>query len=246
MSITFEIFVQELIKAIDESNTYLIDKITNPDSKYELSCIKPNLTTNKYFRILKKKWDERIKKLMSQLDECDSFAKLMFLYKTASNSSNLASGIDLQKLEELTKKQNLSAEGLKNTLKNFSISGNENMQNLVLEALVDNLMQRSDDYGLDENAVVSLHRLIKVVSSRSLCWLWDIISVLAMAKYKRVLKNKSKEEIIQLVRQDINYVIGKAREMNLDTVQLSFKSIIDNIINKIMGMHFPQSGMSIE
>src|SRR5690242_17115896 len=108
--VSFEKFINELIKAIDDTNTIVIDNITDPNMKYEWSCIKPNLTFTKYFYILKPKWDRVIDRLVKQVDECETVSKLIFLLKLTNYP------ISPQILDTVQKLKSIDPNNLKSIL----------------------------------------------------------------------------------------------------------------------------------
>jgi hypothetical protein len=229
-SITFENFLDELVNAIDESNTHIIDQITEPNMKYEWSCIKPTLTYKNYFSILKKAWDKAVNKLANQTDMCDTFSKFMVLFKVVGANRDL---ININSLKEL------DPDNIKKILAdtfNKADPKNQELQNMVLDAVADIVIKGAEDYTMDTDVAVTISRLVKLLGSRSMCWLWDIIMTIITKKYKVIIKNKSKQDVSKLLRDDITYVINRMRATTLESTNQTYAQLVDDIANKMMLM----------
>lgn len=276
-AITFEKFITEISKAIEDTDTDIINNVTEPDMKYQWSCVKPNLTFNQFYNMLKPRWDSIVNGLATQLDECDTFSKLMFFYRMANASKlqrrlgdtefrnlqiesakeNVQGAIEKAKqadwgqlsLNELASQvssklgsmsQDIDVQNFKSVVMNGL--NNTEVQNIVLEALADSAISRNEEYGLDKDVIVSLHRLVKLVSSRSICWLWDLITYFMSKKYRHEVKKLSRDELIQKMRGDIVYVINQLKTVEIGQMQGNYQDMINDQINKLTAMH----GITIE
>ncbi|AYV78076.1 MAG: hypothetical protein Edafosvirus4_60 [Edafosvirus sp.] len=228
--ISFEKFINELIDSIESTNTTIIDNITDQDMKYELSCIKPNLTYNKYFSLLKPKWDGVVERLATQQDSCDSLAQLLFFLKLLNPMNKSINLVDIQNLDP-EKIKAMIGETLNSPEKKSHV------QEMMLEALVDTMIKRGDDYTLNEDVVKTMTNLIKLIGSRSICWLWDILTYVFNKKYKHLIESKNKEELIKLIRGDIIYITNKLKSIEFTETNADYKTIIDQNISKLTAIH---------
>lgn len=237
MGLSFQDFINGLVESIDSANTYIIDQITQSNTKFEHSCVKPNLTFDKYFEVLKKKWDYYVNKLLKQTNECDQFSKLSFLYNIIQSGSKTDfSKIDINEIsKQVSNTKKMSPDELKKQVTKFA--ENEGIQDIILDAIADTMIDKKNDYKLNRDVVMTIHNLLYIISSRNICWLWDIIAVLGIAKYKNIIGSKTKEEIKQLLREDIKSIINFANELELNQAKGEYNSLIAYISNYLSNLH---------
>ncbi|AYV80998.1 MAG: hypothetical protein Harvfovirus13_4 [Harvfovirus sp.] len=235
--LTFEKFIAHQIDAINNANTIIIDQMTQPDMKYELACVKPNVTYQKYFQILKQGWDKNVSDLVSQHDECDTLEKLIFIAKIGSLANNPGTIAKGQKALELTgvDLNNLTPDKIKKVISDtlLGIGRGSEIQTIILEALADTIIRKGDDYTLNIKFEETAQNFAKLMGSKSYCWLWDILSVILTKKYEKFLGKKSKEEIVQLMREDIKNIVTKLSS----EVPFDFEQLKNAQVNKLTGMH---------
>ncbi len=230
--LTFEKFINKLILCIDQTNTIIIDRITNPNMKYEWACVKPNLTYSEYFSVLKQKYDVVINELINNVDDCASISKIMFFYKIINNTPK----IDFNGIKKMAETEDMDQNKVKDILQK-NVPELEKTSSIILDQLVDMITQKNQDFGLDENITVSMYRLIKILGNKSLCWLWSIITVFATAKYKKVLHGKTKEELKAMIRKDLVYILKIAKNIDLKSSGQTFDGFIDRLSTKFTGIH---------
>ncbi|AYV83808.1 MAG: hypothetical protein Hyperionvirus12_5 [Hyperionvirus sp.] len=233
--LTFEKFISRLVDVINSCNTTIINNMTDAGMSYELVCVKPGVTYQKYFEILKPGWDKVVMELQGQRDECDTLASLIFLAKIGSMVNN--PGGSAKKILDLSAidLDNLSQEKLKAVLLDtlHGKGAGSEIQNIILEALAETIIKKGDDYTLNIKFEETAKNFAKLMGSKSYCWMWDILSLVLTKKYEKFVGKKSKDEIVQLMRADIAKIIGAlGSEMTFD-----YAALMDSQVNKLTGMH---------
>src|SRR5437588_161353 len=135
---SFEKLLNELIIVVDSTNTFIIDRITDPEMKYEWLCIKPDLTYDAYYSMIKPKWDCVIDNFVSQSDICDSVFKLI-------NLKNISD------LSELLKSR---------VIKSLDISDpafQQRLQDIAFEQISDMIISNEADIYMDANIVKTIY-----------------------------------------------------------------------------------------
>jgi len=71
-------FIRNINKSIDVCNNFIIDTTTSDDVKYNYVCVFPSVTYQNYFKMLKKMWEQNVKKLEKK-SEPNLKSRLIFL-----------------------------------------------------------------------------------------------------------------------------------------------------------------------
>ena len=233
---SFEKLLDKLVSVIDESNTVIIDRMTDLEMRYELMCIKPTLSYDKYYAIIKPKWDNVIKDFVSQSDMCESIFKLIFLLKL----------ININEISDLRKLQELNPEKIKSEMLSLINSSDpkskERLQNIIFQPLAEFIISKNADIYLDQDIVKTISNFVNLMSSRSICFIWDTLVLIFSRKYQHVIQNKNKEELANLLKDIFNEVIDKLKVIDVNVVANNFGSQLDSLVTSLTGMH----SMSIE
>ena len=228
---SFEKLLNELVRAIDETNTIIIDRITDPTMKYELVCTKPDLTYDAYYSMIKPKWDGVINSFVSQSDMCASLHNLIFLSKF----------INIKKISDISNLRDLNENEVKaNIIKSVDVSDpkfQQQLQEIVFEPLAELIISKGADIYMDKNIVVTVYNFINVMSTRSICFMWDTLVQILIRKYKTTIATKDKHEVADLLRILFTEIVNKLKEIDINSTNYNYNVGIESIINRLTGIH---------
>ena len=198
MSTTCLNIIQDLNKSVDNANTALINNMTEPNVEYKSLCIKPNITYDFFYQQLKGEWDEIINTFINQPNKCTSrTAELLELYRYAT-PERIAQLRQLRNALATEDTSGLSAKSL----------GSVNIDNIVLDIVAESIMDPSkDNFELDPNFMTALHDLSAIMIENCQCQMVDIFKTVVKKykkKYRVKFQGKSKEEVIDILRDDYN------------------------------------------
>lgn len=231
---SFEKLLNELVQVIDDTNTIIISRVTDFNMRYEWICIKPDLTYDSYYSIIKPKWNDVINRFVSQADMCESMFKLIYLAKFIN-----ISGIDLSHLQNLSQLSNINPEQLKAQVINaLQLPENqEKLQNMILDPLVELLMTQSLDIYLNEDIVKASSNFINLLSTRSICFMWETLMQIAQMKYKAILVGKDKREVAIILKELFTTIMDKFKTIDMDATKMNYSQGIDSIISRLTSIH---------
>ena len=251
---SFEKFILELVHAVDEANTIIIDRITDPAMRYEWACIKPDLTYKAYYELLKPRWDAVVDRFASQTDECESVSRLLFLAKVANVGSQ---HLDVEALRRTdpnalrtrvqtqiqSQSQTLDPQKLRATLLRSLNPDTKDpqvlqIQNMVLEALADSVVTKATDIHLNPDVVQTAYNLINLLKTKSICTLWDLLVLIATKKYQQSLGTKTKAQIVDELRADYRFLATRLQTLTPDLVRAEYETKnLTKITDQLTGMH---------
>ncbi|XWV25566.1 putative protein kinase [Tupanvirus deep ocean] len=237
MSATCLNIIQDLNKSVDNANTALIYNMTETTTKYEWVCIKPNITYDFYYQFLKEEWEQIINNFINQPNKCTSrLSEFVEIYRHATP----------ERIVQARKLLNALAVDDANITNKFSLD-NINLDNIVLDVIANSIMSSSGEiqYELKPNFIEAIQDLGNVMYDNCQCQLVDIFKTI-FKKYKKKLhykyQGKSKDEVIELLRNDYNKFKQNIKKFNTDGNLSSQKNITDKLANKLTGLY----GFSIE
>jgi hypothetical protein len=238
-----------LAQSVDKINNELIDHMTNQRMKYELACIKPDVTYGYFFERLKKEWETPINEFINRPEKCVSIiSNIPYIYelmrsmngsenpvelfnqKNIQNTRSLINSISKNNPEELREK-------ITRKLKNIS---EDNIYDLVATALMK--PPKSVGFELKENMIDSLGGLAKILYEYCSCQTAEIFKMIIekySTKYRMKFQEKTKSEIIEILKQDYEYFKSLLSAPDLQNYN---KNIINDIATKLTGIY----GFSIE
>lgn len=238
--------VSNLAKSVDKINNELIDHMTDQRMKYELVCVKPNVTYDYFFDRLKKEWETPINVFINQPEKCTSLiSNISFIYEMIGSMSDTESPAELFSQGNLENARNLMKRNpeemrtqIMNKLKN--ISSEDMIYDLVATALMK--PPKSAGFELKESMVESLGSLAKILFEYCSCQTAEIFKMIIekySVKYRMKFQGKTKQEIISILKQDYEYFKSLLSAPDLQNYN---KNIINDIATKLTGIY----GFSVE
>lgn len=222
---SFEKLLNELISVIDESNIIIIDKITDPYMQHKWMCIKPDLTYEAYYSIIKQKWDFVVNKYVTQSDMCESIFKLLYLSRL----------VDVNKLQNIGELQNLTPDQIKSHI----INKINNVTDLdtIFEPLAELIISKDVDVYLDINIVKAVTNFLNLMSTRSICFMWDALILIATHKFHNAVDVNDKHELANFLKSLFLQINNRLKSVDIHSSNNDYNNSIDAIVNKLTGMH---------
>lgn len=202
--------LQNLAKDVSEVNTKLIDNMTNPDMKYKLACVFPDVTTDYFYNNLKQLWEQRIKKF-----SCSN--------SDTSNLINLGQNLLARpEFKTILASENPQGE-IKKYLEAKTNVSQEDIKQQVFGSIADRIMapEGANEFKVSPKLNETINNLINVLGTSCLPQSIDIATYIGKA-YKQKYKNKfdkmqpdeAKREITKLLMQDYNYLQKFLKDSN--------------------------------
>lgn len=209
---------ERLSDAVDQTNYELIDRMTDPDMKYDLVCVKPDVTYDHYYKVLRKRWNGIVSGLVNNPNRCNTLV------------SNLLSVYDLAESGDLI-----------NLVKSGNLES-VNIEDTVLNAMASVVMSKASDgsFDLKENFAESFYGLARVLSEYCYCQSLDIFKAIVgkyRKKYSIKFQGKSKEEVKQLLKTDYDYLKNLLQTSQVSDFNVQNKNVIKDISDKLTGAY---------
>lgn len=189
----------DLSKSIDDANNAMIVNMTDPSTRYEDVCIKPNTTYEFFYDKLQHNWNTKINNFVTQPTKCNTFtSKLVELYNNATPENiNTVQNV-LAKLQ--TWNEPVKTQDQLNKL--FGVD----LNNMVFEIVSKSMKQGPDSkFELSHSVVTTAKRLAHIISKYCACHTVDFFKLFANKyrnKYSAKFQNKTSAETIQMLRDD--------------------------------------------
>ena len=237
MSITCLNVISNLNKSVDKVNFKLIDNMTDAKMKYDLVCVKPDVTYQYFYQTLKEEWETIINNFINQPQTCGMLSNLI----------TMAKYLDPAKLAQFRQIFEAASQGVSSTESDF---GGVNIDDIVLDVLATSIMSKdTGEFGVQESAPATLVSLAKVIGDNCNCQMVDIFKTVAKKysrKYKAKYEGKTKEEIIEGIRADY-HKFKELLKIGLDSGMGSFKvNLLDDLANKLTGIYGFSVGSELE
>jgi len=130
---------------------------------------------------------------------------------------------------DLLKSKNIEIDNIKNNFMNlFNDNNNEINTNLTFDMLTDLLM--TDDIYVNTNILTTLVNFGNLIKTRSTCWLWDILILVASSKIKAEFPTYNKNSLEQ--RKQVNLKLRSYFEQIKPILQKINKDNMINFFNK--------------
>ena len=224
MTKSFKYLLENLIKAVDDTNEQIIKNMIN--TEYELACIKQNVTYEIYYLILVEKWNKIIDELIEEKDNSSTISELYYAEKVLKEINNIPinSVQSIQSTNELL--NNVKSDFIK-----FLDPNNKNdddNSNKIFDVLTDLIM--TDDVYLNTNITTTLTNFSNFFKTRSIYWLWDIIILCASNKIKAEFPTYNKNSVEH--KKQVNSMLRGYFNQIKDILQVINKDTINNFFNK--------------
>lgn len=240
MQITCLNIIPELNKIVDETNTSIVESMTNPDMRYEWVCIKPDVTYDFFYQNLKEGWEKIINDFINLPDKCSisRMSQLLGLYGEITP-------------ERVTEVHNF----LESLFEDRRVSGisSVNIDNIILDVVANILMKPElSDFELHINFMDNMKNLALILLEYCQCQLGDIFKLFIRKyhkKYYKKFQGKTKDDVIDMIRADYNKMkkflkglqFGKDKKMEtkmVDTLSMHLAGIygfgIENELDKLI------------
>lgn len=216
-----------LSKSVDKVNDELVYNMMNPNMKYEVVCVKPNVTYDHFFQRLKEEWEGQINEFIQRPDKCSSsMSNLLFMYnliKSENINPNEVFG-EISKLKDMRY----------DTLPELTPERKEKLFDLAANVLMTS--SGPTNFVLKENITETLTSLGKILFENCSCQIMEIFAMLMekySAKYKIKFQGKKKEEIVKILKQDFEYFKSLFSSFNPQSYNMN---LIDGISTKFTGL----------
>lgn len=183
--------VMNLSKSVDKANNELIDHMTSLNLEYKYVCIKPNVTYDYYYQILKKDWDNQVDQFINRTDKCNTpLASILELY-------NFIGPENINKYRQMTPSQ------LEQTANQF------NPEDFILDRIATSLMKppKTVSFSMKKSAPETLIDLAKVLHQNCSCQVGDIYRTFSdkyMVKYRNKFIGKTKDQVKEILQSDLS------------------------------------------
>ncbi len=184
--------IDNLVKAVDDVNTSILENMINNNVEYLDVCLRPNTSFDNYYTTLKLSWENTINNFVNGSDKCPSnFENLLFMYEVIGNMSK--DNIQLNQLKNMSQPQ---------------------LEKVVFDKILDRAINmisghQEHEFVMDANMIKSMKNLGKVMIVNCQCQMIDIFSHIVKgykSTYAKKLQGIDGEQIIQTIRNDYEYV----------------------------------------
>lgn len=223
---------EKLNESIDDTNYDLIDNMTSQNMRYVWVCIKPEVTYDFFYQIMKEKWNYIINNLISNPNKCSNrVSQILELYQYA------------------TPENVMRIRKLLDALTTESTRSKVDLDNLVLDVAAEYVLKsKTETFNLDLNLSESMKDLGKVLINNCQCELADIFKVFVnkyRKKYGIKFEGKSKDEVIDLLREDylkfkeyIQVFYSNEQKIYSDfTSNFTKNNFLNGISNQLTGLY---------
>ena len=232
MSISCMKIIHDLNRVVDNANWELINNMTDQKMIYELICVKPNITYEFFYDYLKTNWERLINEFINQPTDCGTITNLIALYHYA----------DPARLAEFRKILDTASQS-----ETKNIFDNINIENLVLDVTASSIMYYTSDdtFEVKHSAPDTIYNLAKILEDHCNCQMVDIFKTIIKKYRKRYqikFQEKTKEEIIELLRSDYNNFKNILKTISSKDIGIYQTNIFEELATKLTGIY----GLSVE
>lgn len=234
MSLSCLNIFNELNKSIDIANNQIINNMTDPSMQYDWACIKPNLTYDNYYNSIKMDWEQIVNSLINQPNKCTSNVGEIFDTYRHLDPDRIARA-----------RQIISALTSNDENTNIGLAG-INIDELILDVIATSILKKDIDtyFEVTPNFIQTSKNLSKVLAENCQCQMIDIYKIVIKKykkKYQNKIQGKSKDEVIELLRNNYRQFKEIFVDFGNNNIQPENK-IIDTLSNKLTGLY----GFSVE
>ncbi|MEM3062448.1 MAG: AarF/UbiB family protein [Nitrososphaerota archaeon] len=224
--------INDLNEIIDKINFELVDRMTNPNMQYGWICIKPNVTYKHYFEDLKKGWEDIIIQFVQQSKDCKSLAPLVELFEIINSTKMDNIKRTLESSERTT---------IKDVINQIDID------QLFLDNLANYIMKSEKEpiFRVTTDAFETFYKLGRVLGENCYCLIIELFLMVIKKyekKYWKKFENKSKDQVVEMLREDYHKFKNFFRDINLGKVEKYRSDLVDDLVANFTGMF----GLSIK
>lgn len=225
--------IQNLCSSVDEANYKLIDNMTDLN-QVDWVCVRPDVSYEYFFSLLKKSWEEIINKFINQPNKCDTFFEtVLSLYQYATPERLSEAKLFLEKFSDPSKKIGL-----------------DDIDNIILEVVANSLLEPPEkDFVITCNFMESSKSLMIIMVENCQCQLAEIFKTF-IKKYKKryygKIRDKSKEQVVELLRDDYHKfktILKKFGYGKMDGVR---ENLFNDMADKLVGLHSFSIGTELD
>ena len=184
--------INNLVKAVDNVNTEILENMINSNVEYLDVCLRPNVSFDYYYTTLKGSWENTINTFVNRSDKCPgNFENLLFMYEVIGNLNK--DNIQLDQLKNMSQPQ----------LEHFVFDK-------ILNRAINMISEQSGPgFVMDKNMIMCMKNLAKVMVINCQCQMIDIFSHIIKgykSTYSKKLQGLDKDQIIKTIKNDYEYV----------------------------------------
>lgn len=226
--------INNLSRDVSATNTELTINMTEENVRYKDACIKPNITFDFYYNSLKAKWEKTVNTYINNPEKCTSGVNNILL------------------LLEVMSKLDSKANSLESVVGKLGSMTTPEITKLVHDRIIDEALDiiRSPDtannFVVDTDFIKTLKNLSLLLGENCQCQMMDIFSFVLdryRHRYSQKLAGLNREESINVIKQDYEYVknvvkvFGKffeAKSDKIDKSAFSFNFSLEAELNKLI------------
>lgn len=184
--------INNMVKAVDNANTQILENMIDKDVEYMDVCLRPNVSFDHYYETLKTSWENIVNNFINRPDKCPrNVENLLFMYEVISDLNK--DNVKLNQLKDMSNQQ----------LEQFLF---DKILGRAIDMITD---QSSSVFAMDKNMIKCMKNLGKIMVINCQCQMIDIFSHIVKgykATYAKKLQGLGKEQILQTIRNDYEYV----------------------------------------
>lgn len=196
MSSCIDVFF-DMAKTVTDVNTEITINMIDPKMNYEYVCIKPNLTYEHFYNLLKTRWEKIVNEHVSKPDKCSSNIQGILTLREIASNMKLNKNTDVKSIQRSI--QNINPDQLEKFAHN----------KLVDASLKIITSASSESFVVDKDMIKTMKNAALILSENCQCQIIEIFSYIMgryKTKYAQKLVGKTRDEMAKIIVDDYQYV----------------------------------------